>query len=161
MLGYALFDEQRKNKEARLVQCYDNGCMNVILVKDIRKKTSGKLYKNGWNTEAKLVAAFCADIHDQIVFWSKDEDGREWVKVHYASCVAPHTSMHTKGNTIINPKHDNAVLTAVKLITNKMHQHLVSALVCNDNETSTTLGVKVNNTQYATPISVLQKLSKQ
>lgn len=158
LCNIAVTKTQRKKKEARLVQCYDNGCMNVVLVKDIRKKTSGRLYKNGWNTEAKLVAAFCADVHDQIAFWSKDEDGREWVKVHYVSCVEPHTSMHTKGNIIINPKHDNAVLTAVKLITNKMHQHLVSALVCNDNETSTTLGVKVNNSQYSAPINVLKKV---
>lgn len=151
--------KDKSNKESRIIQCYDNGCMNVVALKDYISMKKNTEYSNGWNTDAIMIAAFCADAHDQIAFFSKDEDGREWVKVHYATCVKVHgaNSKATKGNVIVNPKHDNAKPTCIKLI-DKKYTHLISALCFNDNETSTTLGVKTNNHQYSAPIGVLKKI---
>lgn len=150
---------QRRDKTSRLVQIYDNGYMNAVSINDIRQKTKGRLepYSNGWNTEACLINAFCASVHDQIAFFSKDEDNHEWVKVHYASCVNCVASMKSKGNIIIHTRFNNAKITYAQQI-GQQYNHLVSSVCCNDNETTKKIGVKTKDPKYSAPVGLLKKL---
>lgn len=110
-----------KKKNARLLLCYSNGCVNVLNPKEVidNKLTKpGKRYANGFNTAegVSLLAAFVGSAEDYLVIRSRKESGREMLK---AVCIAPYKvhnpqSMQTKGNTFV--KEELARVSSLRLV---------------------------------------------
>lgn len=110
-----------KKKNARLLLCYSNGCVNVLNPKEVidNKLTKpGKRYANGFNTAegVSLLAAFVGSAEDYLVLRSRKESGREMLK---AVCIAPYKvhnpqSMQTKGNTFV--KEELARVSSLRLV---------------------------------------------
>ena len=108
-----------KNKSARLLLCYDNGCVNIVNPKDVysqKLKNSRQRYKNGWNTDAKLLRVYECGDDDYLVVRSRDPQGEPMIKAVHIGNYAVHTglSMQTQGNRIVDP--ERAAVTDMEIV---------------------------------------------
>ena len=156
-------------KKERMLMVYDNGCVNVVTPYDVIKprgargrkfRTREKIYRNGWNTNAKLVEVFCAKSNDLVIFDSFDANGTRWVKAHNVSAISVHTSLHLEGNVLVNKKRFGATLQAVSLLPLDCY-HLISSLVLKDTQTSGYLGVKSTERNYQKTFKTLKQLIEE
>ena len=152
----------KKLKKEVLLMCYDNGCVNSIcpykIIKPIgqKNKEAGRRYKNGWNTDANIMAMMNIDQHDLVAFYSIDANSDEWVKVHRATDISVHTTLHLQGNVLVNERF-NAKPIAYKHIPQDKINH-VSSLVLNENQTSGYLGVRKNAPTFAKTMELVDEL---
>ena len=147
----------KSEKDGRIVMCYDNGCVNEIIPSKARaKKTRGKIYSNGWNTKAKLlavyvtlpihyIAAFSIDIHTQ----------QQFVKLHLVSDFNPVESLSAQGATFI---HKNLGIVQDYKLISVDHRHAVPNLIFPKGQTSTSIGIPVNSVPLAGEIDYLKNL---
>lgn len=134
-------------KKSRLLQIYDNGCVNVTIPfdninpkgKNGRKlRNEGQLYLNGWNTEARLLKVCLADESDLIGIESSIA-GKHYIKVHTVSDITTHDKLHLKGNTILSTENLNASFDNVKVISGD-DRFLISELIFKKHYRTTTAG---------------------
>jgi hypothetical protein len=134
-------------KKGRLLQIYDNGCVNVTIPYDnINPKGSrgrklrneGHLYSNGWNTGANLMKV-CLVGESDLMGIESSIDGRQYLKVHAVSDVSIHDKLHLKGNTVLSTENFNATLHNVKLIAAE-DRFLISELIYKKHYRTTTTG---------------------
>ena len=156
-------------KKDRMMMVYGNGCVNVVTPYDIIKPKGAKgrkfrirekIYKNGWNTRAKLIEVFCAKDNDLVVFESIDSNGTKWVKAHNVSAISVHTSLHLEGNVLVNNRKFGALLQSVSPLPLDCY-HLISSLVLKDSQTSGYLGVKATDKNYQNTFKTLNQLIKE
>ncbi len=146
----------KSEKDGRILMCYDNGYINVIVPSKARsRKTRGNRYANGWNTEAKLMAVFVMHPMHLIAAFSCDFHSTSYVKVHSISDFAPIESLNAKGLTFINPKLGGVTEYKVLSIDNR---HSIPDLIFTKSQTSTTLGIPESSPLLAGQISFLKAL---
>lgn len=154
-------------KKERMLMVYKNGCVNVVIPYDIinpkgingrKLKTKGKIYKNGWNINSKIVTMFCINHTDMVVFNSEKSDGTAWIKIHTVTAISVHTSLGLEGNVLINSKLD-ATLTSVYPLS-RDNCHLISGLILKDSQTSGYLGFKTTERNYQKSIKLLEQLKE-
>lgn len=94
-----------RNKQGRLLFCYDDGRVNVIDIKEVFKdKLREKgLKKNGYNKKdgRKLLRAFVCDKDDYLVICSIDAAGKKFIKAELLDKRTPHPNMLTPGNLFV------------------------------------------------------------
>lgn len=152
-------------KNERLIMAYKNGCVNVVIPYDQIKpkgKNGRKLrnknhrYSNGWNIASEIVSMFCVDRKDLLVFQSQKTDGTEWVKIHNASAISVHGTLHLAGNVLINPNLEASLLSINPL---SLHNfHFISSLVLKDHQTSGYLGFRRKDKSLDKVYRVLNQL---
>lgn len=139
-------------KKGRLLQMYDNGCVNVITPYDLIKpsktngrklKKEGNRYKNGWNTEANLLKVGLVDEYGLIGIESKIA-GIDYLKIHNVTDITPKDTPHLKGNVLLNIELLNASLVNYKVLSNE-DRFLVSELIVKRHHRSATAGFKKSN----------------
>jgi hypothetical protein len=152
-------------KNERLIMAYKNGCVNVVIPYDQIKpkgkngrklRNQGHRYSNGWNTASEIVSMFCVDRKDLLVFKSQKTDGTEWVKIHNASAISVHGTLHLAGNVLVNPNLEATLLSIHAL---SLHNfHFVSSLVLKDHQTSGYLGFRRKDKSLDKVYRVLDQL---
>ncbi len=134
-------------KKSRLLQIYDNGCVNVTIPYDNinpkgtrgrKLRNEGQLYLNGWNTDAKLMKVCLADESDLIGIESSIA-GKQFIKVHTVSDVTTHDKLHLKGNTVLSTENLNASFDNVKVVSGE-DRFLISELIFKKHYRTTTAG---------------------
>lgn len=152
-------------KRERMLMAYENGRVNVVIPYEILKpkgikgrklKTTGKKYKNGWNTKSRILNIFSAKDRDLILFKSKDDEGAKWIKIHHNSAISEHASLGSEGNVLVNEKRQAKPLQVVPLPLE--YFNLISSLVLKDHQTSGYLGYKVTDRNLKNTFKALEQL---
>lgn len=139
-------------KKGRLLQMYDNGCVNVIIPYDLIKpsgkngrklRKEGNHYKNGWNTEANLLKVGLIDEFGLIGVESKIAN-ENYLKIHNVTDITAKDLPQLKGNVLLNIEPLNARLVNYKILSNE-DRFLVSELIVKRHHRSTTAGFKKSN----------------
>jgi hypothetical protein len=153
-------------KKGRLLQIYDNGCVNVTTPYDLimtKGKNGRKLrklehqYSNGWNTEANLLKVCLVNEYDLIGVESKI-NGIEHVKIHNVADISPKDLLHLKGNILLNIPPLSASLEQFKVISNE-DRFLISELILKRHHKTTTAGFRKFSTQYQSSVLNYEKLA--
>ena len=154
-------------KKERMLMVYKNGCVNVVIPYDIinpkgingrKLKMKGKIYKNGWNINSKIVTMFCINHTDMVVFNSDKSDDTSWIKIHTVTAISVHSSLGLEGNVLINPKLDATLTSTYPL--SRDNCHLISGLLLKDSQTSGYLGFKTTERNYQKSIKLLEQLKE-
>ncbi len=147
----------KSEKDARIIFCYDNGCVNEVIPSKARaKKTRGKIYSNGWNTKAKLLAVFVTQPMHFIAAFSIDKHTRQqYVKLHSVSDFNPVESLSAQGATFI---HKNLGIVQDYKLVSVDHRHAVPNLIFPKGQTSTSIGIPINSVPLVGEIEYLMKL---
>jgi hypothetical protein len=152
-------------KSEKLLMIYDNGCINVVnpfeiinpkTAKGRKLKTEGKLYKNGWNINARLLKVCCVPNNFLISFDMKDKEGKTWTKLHNVNAISVHTSFGLEGNVLVNPRNNVTLVNTYVLPLESYH--LISGLVLKDNQTSNYIGYERNNKDFQKTFFALDQL---
>lgn len=142
-------------KSQRLLMVYNNGSVNVVIpeemcytntYKGMIQKTMGKRYKNGWNTNSKLLSMHLAKPEDYVLFTSIDAKGIHYYKVHQVDHIAVHTTLFCEGNMLINKKF-RAKLTKMELLDFEEAKEL-TPIQLKKHQTSTHLGFSEANLDF-------------
>lgn len=149
-------DILKSKKDGILVLCYDNGCINLVKPSAIRaKKESGRRYKNGWNTKAKIMSVFVSNVNHLIAVYSKDIHGIEYVKLHRLSDFNTVASLGAQGCIIANPKFGR--VQAYKWVSYDKRV-LVPNLLLTKSQTSSVLGIPMKSAYVAGEVVCLKDL---
>ena len=98
-------------EKARLVLIYDGGRVNIVNPAMIIKKKfieSWKRYKNGFNTNAKLLACCVCTVDDTLCVFM-DKNGKSDVEAFEVANCNVNESMHTRGKRILKKKYSKIV----------------------------------------------------
>ena len=139
---------EAKTKNARLLLCYDNGCVNIVNPKAVysdKLSKSNQHYKNGWNTDAKLIHIYECSNEDYLVVRSKKPDGEQMIKAVWIGNYTVHSglSMQTQGNRIVDP--ERATIVDMELVPGEQ-QSFISSIVLKSK--STAPGYPVQHFKY-------------
>ncbi len=120
-----------KTKNARLLLCYDNGCVNIVNPKDVysqKLSNSNQHYKNGWNTDAKLLHIYECCSEDYLVVRSRRPDGEQMIKAVCIGNYSVHSglSLQTQGNRIVDP--ERATILDMELVPGAQ-QSFISSII--------------------------------
>ena len=145
-----------KNKSARLLLCYDNGCVNIVNPKDVysqKLKNARQQYKNGWNTDAKLIHVYECTGEDYLVVRSKRPDGEQMIKAVPVGNYAVHTglSMQTQGNRIVDP--ERAAVVDMEIVPAGQQSFIYSIILKSKNSAP---GYPAMNFKYQNALSFLK-----
>jgi len=145
-------------KDGRLLFVYANGCVNSVIPKDVFKgKTRNKKYSNGLNKDSELLQLFCVEQDTVLVFKSQSAAyPGHYYKVHRTTDISDHSSLHAKGNVLIN-KNLQVQLVEVTALPIR-YAHLVSDLQMKSNQTSNTKGYHENLPQLRNTFKTLKEL---
>lgn len=145
-------------KDGRMLFVYANGCVNSVIPKDVFKgKTKNKKYSNGLNKDSELLQLFCIEQDTILVFKSQSAAyPGHYFKVHRTTDISDHSSLHAKGNVLIN-KNLQVHLVEVKALPIRYVQ-LVSDLQMKSNQTSNTKGYHENLPQLRNTFRTLKEL---
>lgn len=146
----------KSQKDHRLVMCYDNGCVNVVVPSKVRSgRTRSQRYANGWNTEAKFLNLFVTAPYNFIAAYSRDHEGVHRVKAHSITDFNPVESIKGKGAMIVNPKLGQALAYKQVVVENK---HAIPNLILEKRFTSQSLGYRLTDPAYRSEISFVERL---
>ena len=149
-------DVLKSKKDGVLVICYDNGYINLIKPSQARaKKETGRRYKNGWNTKAKIMNVFVSSVNHLIAVFSKDIHGIEYAKLHRLSDFNPVVSIGAQGCIIANPKFGR--VQSYKWVSYDKRM-MVPNLLLAKSQTSSTLGIPVKSSFITSEITCLKEL---
>lgn len=103
-----------ENKSARMLFCYDNGCVNILnpgAVVTEKLNQVGQRYCNGFNTGAGLLAVFICSKEDFLIVHSKTKDDVARIKAVAVGNYRVHNphSMQTPGNKILDTNRARVV----------------------------------------------------
>jgi len=146
----------KTQKDNRMMMCYDNGCINVVIPSKVRSgKDRGKLYSNGWNTDSKILNIFVTAPYNLIAAYSLDNEDTNRVKVHSVTDFNSVESIRGKGSMIVHP--DLGKVTAYKLveIENKV---AIPSLIMEKRFTSQSLGYRLAEPTLKNEIEFLNNL---
>lgn len=102
LLASLQLTQKHRRSKCRLLQCYASG--NVNVVKSIENSLPAKKnqrYKNGWNTDDRLMQVFACHISDYLVIRSTGHDGTPRLKAIQVSEIGAHDSLTAKGNALV------------------------------------------------------------
>ena len=149
-------DILKSKKDGILVMCYDNGYVNLVKPSAVRsKKETGRRYKNGWNTKAKLTNVFVSSINHLIAVYSRDSHGIEYAKLHRLSDFSIVASIGAQGSIIVNPRFGNVLSYKWVSYDKRM---MMPNLLLNKSQTSSTLGIPAKSPSVAAEIARLKEL---
>lgn len=156
----------KSQKKSNLIMAYDNGRVNVVSIHDLispkgkngrrKMRPALKRYKTGWFTGATMKHVFVASSYDLLVFKATTKDGTEWVKMHRVADISVH-DINAQGNVLINERLDDAEMNYCEFVPQEYY-HLVSGLVLKPNQTSSSLGYRVNDKDLKKTIQALFKI---
>ncbi|MCI6436203.1 helix-turn-helix domain-containing protein [Fibrobacter sp.] len=149
-------DILKSKKDGVLVLCYDNGCINLIKPSLARaKKETGRRYKNGWNTKAKIMNVFVSSVNHLIAVFSKDIHGIEYAKLHRLSDFNPVASIGAQGCIIANSKFGRVQSYKWVCYDKRM---MVPNLLLTKSQTSSTLGIPIKSAYVAGEMAALKDM---
>ncbi|MEG1723544.1 MAG: ATP-binding protein [Bacteroidales bacterium] len=99
---------ERDRLKGYLLQCYGNGCVNKVPVRELLAKSKGYFYKNGINRDAELLLACVVPDEVKILIQTK-RSGDEFVKIYDSANVSRHQLLHLKGNQIVGSDFDGVI----------------------------------------------------
>ncbi len=149
----------------RLLMVYANGCVNMVTPFDIiypkgvkgrSKKTPGRRYMNGWNTNSEILTIHGAGENDLIVIQSKNQQGDQFIKIHNVAAISNHTSLHLAGNIVVNPKF-GATITGTHILPFD-YKNSLSSLIFKNYQTSTEIGFNENDRNIQTNLNALRRI---
>lgn len=91
---------QEKHKSGYLLQCYDNGCVNKVMVKSILEKRMDYQYSNGKNPNAKLLYLTLINSDCLISLVIKKENDTLF-KIHKTENISSRKLLHLKGYKVL------------------------------------------------------------
>jgi len=146
----------KSQKDYRMMMCYDNGCINVVIPSKVRyKKVLGRLYPRGWNTDSKILNIFVTAPYNLIVAYSTDKEGVHRVKAHSVTDFNPVESIKGKGSLIVNPIYGKVNQYKLVQIENKV---AIPGLIMEKRFTSQLLGFRVSDPALKQEIEFLNNL---
>ena len=145
-----------KTKNARLLLCYDNGCVNIVNPKAVysdKLSKSNQHYKNGWNTDAKLIHIYECCNEDYLVVRSKKPDGEQMIKAVWVGNYNVHSgvSMQTQGNRIVDP--ERATIVDMELVPGEQQSFISSIILRSKNSVP---GYPAQHFKYHNALSFLK-----
>lgn len=99
-------DENCKNNY--LLQCYDNGCINKVPVKNFFNMQKNYQYKNGVNKDANLMQVIIASDSDFVAIISR-QGVNKYIKIFPVSGISAHTTLGLRGNQLLSQNYDLVV----------------------------------------------------
>lgn len=152
------FTASCKNKGARLLLCYDNGCVNVLNPGEVasgKLKTENKHYSNGFNTNAALLSVFTCSKEDYLVIRSqKHGGGIDMIKALAIDGYSVHDpqSMQTQGNKVLDVK--NAAVTRYEIVPGEQSSFIYPIIVKSKNGA---LGIPAHSAKVQNVLAFLKK----
>jgi hypothetical protein len=117
-----LSQEHRKTKY-QLLQCYASGSVNAV--GNIRTKVPAQKnlpYKNGWNSDDKLLQVFVCCPDDYLVLRSEGRDGNAYVKAIQVKEITLHDSLTAQGNGLLD--QNRATLSSYQLVPERLNSFI-------------------------------------
>lgn len=148
--------EKKASNDNRLIMVYKNGCVDAIMLNDLRPNKYDHKYANGWLPSEGLLTAFVANNHEAIAFRSHTQDGEQWNKIHYATAVTAHPKMGNKGNKVVNELKNAAIDNAV--IVPKEFEDRLSSYRLADSQTSQYIGFKRSDPSFRDSLHLLDAI---
>ena len=148
--------EKKAANDNRLIMVYKNGCVDAIMLNDLRPKQYDHKYANGWLPSEGLLTAFVANNHEAIAFRSHTKDGEQWNKIHYATAVTAHPKMGNKGNKVVN-ELKNATIDSAVIVPKEFEDRLSSYRLA-DSQTSQYLGFKRSDPSFRDSLHLLDAI---
>ena len=152
------FTASCKNKGARLLLCYDNGCVNVLNPGEVasgKLKTENKHYSNGFNANAALLSVFTCSKEDYLVIRSqKHGGGIDMIKALAIDGYSVHDpqSMQTQGNKVLDVK--NAAVTRYEIVPGEQSSFIYPIIVKSKNGA---LGIPAHSAKVQNVLAFLKK----
>ena len=156
------FTAKCRNQKARLLFCYDNGCVNVLNPQKVateKLKKPGYPYRNGFNKDAALLSVFTCSKDDYLVIRSKKHnDGIEMIKALAIGGYEVHEphSMQTQGNKVLEVK--NAAVDSYEIVKDEHSSFIHPVIVKSKNGA---LGIPANSAKAQNVIAFLKKLNRR
>lgn len=148
--------EKKAINDNRLIMVYKNGCVDAIMLSDLRPKKYDHKYANGWLPSEGLLTAFVVNNHEALAFRCHTQDGEQWNKIHYATAVTAHPKMGNKGNKVVN-ELKNATIDSAVIVPKELEDRLSSYRLA-DNQTSQYLGFKRSDPSFRDSLHLLDAI---
>lgn len=148
--------EKKAAKDNRLIMVYKNGCVDAVMLGDLRPKQYDRKYANGWLPSVGLLTAFVVNNHEAIAFRCHTQDGEQWNKIHYATAISKHQKMGNQGNVIVNERFCATIDSAV-IVPKELEDRLSSYRLA-DNQTSQYLGFKRSDPSFRDSLHLLDAI---
>lgn len=103
ILVHLSVSEEQKNMF--LLQCYDNGCINKVPVKNFFNMQKGYRYKNGINQDANLLQVIIASNSDFVAITCR-QGIDDYIKIFPIIEISAHTTLGLKGNQLLSQNYD-------------------------------------------------------
>lgn len=152
------FTASCKNKGARLLLCYDNGCVNVLNpgeVASAKLKTENRRYSNGSNPNASLLSVFACSKEDYLVIRSKKHSGgTDMIKALAIDGYSVHDpqAMQTPGNKVLDVK--NAEVMQYEIVSGEQSSFIYPIIVKSKNGA---LGIPAHSAKVQNVLAFLNK----
>lgn len=148
--------EKKVASDNRLIMVYKNGCVDAVMLGDLRPTNKDHKYANGWLPSEGLLTAFVVNNHEAIAFRSHTQDGEQWNKIHYATAVTAHPKMGNKGNKVVN-ELKNATIDNAAIVPKELEDRLSSYRLA-DSQTSQYLGFKRSDPSFRDSLHLLDAI---
>lgn len=137
--------------KARLLFCYDNGCVNIMNPKE---QLSDKLHRpgmksNGYNQAAGLQRVFVCEKTDRLVICCRSTDGQEFMRIFRLENRRVHHTMSAAGNQFVKDERPYRW---------QILPGRIAGLLMLDGERVT---LRKESNRYATTAAVLTALAKE
>ena len=143
----------KKDKQGYLLQGYDNGHLNKVLISALLTKTVGRVYKNGFNTEAKLI--FLKVISkEEILAINFIESGVKKFKAHLTENISSREELRLQGIKVIYNNFSKLSFKVLSIEKFKKIERLVF-------QKFTALGKPLSNSYYSDEWKELGLIGKE
>lgn len=141
----------KEQKSMFLLQCYDNGCINKVPVKNFFNMQIGYRYKNGINRDANLVQVIVASNSDFVAITCRQSTD-DYIKVFPIVEISAHTTLGLKGNQLLSQNYDVVLgFYVVEASSISNLQRLVSS-------TRSNLGRKMSSSSFEQEIACFKEM---
>lgn len=115
--------QKHRQAKYRLIQCYASGNVNAVknLVDNLPVKKNQR-YKNGWNTQDRLLAVMACHSNDYLILRSIDKDGVPRIKAIQVAEIGAHDSMTAQGNALL--PETEAQVTGFQLVPERLNSFI-------------------------------------
>ncbi len=142
-----------KDKFGYLLQGYDNGHLNKVLISALLSKKVGRVYKNGFNKDAKLIFLEIIS-RDEILAIHFKEDGVKKFKAHLTKIISTREELRLQGYKVV---YNNFFELSFKVIPIEKHKKIKRLVF----QSFTALGKPISNTYYADEWKELGLIDKE
>jgi very-short-patch-repair endonuclease len=139
-------------KNGYLLQCYDSGYINKVLISVLLSRKIGQEYKNGFCKNGKLTYLKIID-SEKIIGIYFNENGIEKFKAHLTENISNRKQLHLQGYKVI---YNDCKDIKYKVLPLKLHND-INRLVFSS---FTAKGKAVNNSYYSNEWSILKQLNR-